>query len=206
MKASSRIRQQAMSTLVRVRNVLLSPANEWRVIEQETTRDIDLFVRYLAPIAGAAAVAAIIGDAVAARTSTPLAAILRTLITAFLAFSATAVMSFAMALIVNALAPHFGGLRNFDQALKVVVYSYTPVPVAGLAAAVPFVASLAAFVGALYGLYVLYLGLIQLMKMPTDQTPTFIVLLGVCGIVANFVLLSVLGRIIGAGFVGARLG
>ena len=41
-------------------------------------------------------------------------------------------MIYLMALIVDALAPTFGGEKNFMQSLKLVAYSYTAAWLAGI--------------------------------------------------------------------------
>src|SRR4029077_8195463 len=68
---------------------------------------------------------------------------------------------FILSLIINALAPTFGGQKDSMQALKVAVYSYTPAWVAGALRVLPLLGVLAVL-GALYGLYLLYLGLPRL--------------------------------------------
>ena len=194
-----------MSTLHRIQNILRTPASEWLVIEREAVQPIALIAYYLAPLAVATALASIVGSVVVERVPFPLASVVRTVVTGFLGFVATSVLAFAMALIVNELAPHFGGRHHFDQAFKVIVYSYTPILIAGLARAIPFVAGLVTFVGTVYALYVFYLGLKQLMRIRAEQTVGFVVILGISGVVMNFVLRAVMGHFIGAGFLGARI-
>ena len=61
---------------------------------------------------------------------------------------------YAVALVVDLLAPTFGGQRNFPNALRLTVYSYTPVWLAGIFLLVPG-ASFLAILG-LYGFYLLW--------------------------------------------------
>lgn len=194
-----------MSTLQRIRNILRTPASEWLVIERETMQPLVLITHYLAPLAVATALASIVGSVVVERVPFPVASVVRTIVTAMLGFVATTVLAFAMALIVNELSPHLGGRHHFDQAFKVVVYSYTPILVAGLAGAIPFVAGLVTFIGTVYALYVFYLGLKQLMRIRAEHTVGFVVLLSVSGVIMNFVLRAVMGHFIGPGFLGARI-
>ena len=64
---------------------------------------------------------------------------------------------FVLSLIINALAPSFGGQKNSAQALKVAVYSYTPAWVAGVLTILTSLGILA-IIASFYGLYLLYLG------------------------------------------------
>ena len=51
----------------------------------------------------------------------------------------------------------------------------------------------------------LYLGLKQLMRIRAEHTVGFVIILGVSGVIMNFVLRAVMGHFIGAGFLGARI-
>ena len=194
-----------MSTLHRIQNILRSPASEWRVIEREAVQPMALIVHYLAPIAVAAALASMVGTVVVERVPFPVASVVRIVVAEFLGFVGTTVLVFAMALMVNELSPHFGGRYDFDQALKVIVYSYTPILVARLAEAMPLGAGLVAFIGTVYALYVFHVGLEQLMRIRAGQTVGFVVILCLSAIVMNFVLRVVMGRFLGAGLLGARI-
>jgi hypothetical protein len=105
---------------------------------------------------------------------------------------------FIISLIINALAPTFGGEKNSSQAFKVAVYSYTPAWVAGVLNLVPLLGILAIF-AALYGLYLLYLGLPRLMKCPPDKAVGYTAVVVVCAIVVTMVIGAVGGVIAGAG-------
>ena len=75
-----------------------------------------------------------------------------------------------VSLIINALAPSFGGEKNSAQAMKVAgTPASTPAWVAAAFRIPPILGSLLALLGALYGLYLL-LGLPRLMKSPEDKT------------------------------------
>src|SRR3546814_386237 len=82
---------------------------------------------------------------------------------------------YIVALVIDALAPTFGGQKNPIQALKVAVYSGTAGWVAGIASLLPTLAILGGLVGGLYSLYLLYLGLPRLMKAPEDKAVVYTV-------------------------------
>jgi hypothetical protein len=86
--------------------------------------------------------------------------------------------------------------------LKVAVYSYTPAWIAGALRIVPLLGIFAIF-AALYGLYLLFLGLPRLMKCPEDKALGYTAVVVVCAIVLSVVVASIGGVIAGAGMIGA---
>ncbi|MFW9777128.1 YIP1 family protein, partial [Brucella melitensis] len=75
---------------------------------------------------------------------------------------------YVLALVINALAPTFGGTQNQGQALKVAVYASTAAMLGGVFSLLPALAILG-LVAALYSLYLLYLGLPLLMRSPAAR-------------------------------------
>src|SRR5262249_26879202 len=124
-----------MTIVERVKNICLSPSTEWPVIATETTPASTLVSGYLAPLAAVGAVAGFIGGPLTGQ-SLPFLGTYRVPLTAGLLLAVfTFVMAivgiFIVSLVINALAPSFGGEKNSAQAFKVAVYSYTPALVAG---------------------------------------------------------------------------
>lgn len=197
-----------MALVDRVRNICVSPATEWPVIEMETTRPSELVTSYLIPLAAIGAVAGFIG-------STLLRAVLpfgpiniglgAGLVAACLSFVLTIVGCFVIAFIINALAPTFGGRQDTNQAFKASVYSYTPGLVAGILAILPILGSLVAIIAGLYGLYLLYVGLPVVMKVPQDKALAYTIVVVVASVVLMGVITVVLGLFAGAGMLGSRL-
>jgi hypothetical protein len=109
---------------------------------------------------------------------------------------------FLVSLVINALAPTFGGQQDSIQALKVAVYSYTPAWIAGALRILPLLGIFAIF-AALYGLYLLFLGLPRLMKCPEDKALGYTAVVVVCAIVLSLVVGSIGAVIAGAGAIGA---
>jgi len=109
---------------------------------------------------------------------------------------AAVIAVFVLGLIIDALAPSFGGTKNNAQALKVAVYAYTPAWVAGILNILPALGVLA-ILGALYAIYLLYLGLPRLMKNPEEKSAGYTAVTVICGIVVG-VIISVVGGLIAA--------
>jgi hypothetical protein len=192
-----------MDTVMRIKNVCLTPNSEWPVIAREATPAATLITSYVLPLAAIGAVAGLIGGSLVGYTL-PFIGTYRVPITTGIATACfTIVMAvagvFLISLIVNALAPSFGAEKNAAQALKVAAYSYTPAWIAGVLLVLPMLSTLVLLAG-LYGLYLLYLGLPPLMKCPRDKALTYAAVIIVCAIVMAMVMGAV-GGLIGAGVV-----
>jgi hypothetical protein len=101
-----------------------------------------------------------------------------------------------VALATNALAPVFLAQRNFLNAIKVTVYSYTPVWLAGVFLLIPGLSFLTVI--GFYGAYLLWLGLPDLMQAPRDRalpyTGAVLAFALVVAIIAEGLQLAMLGR------------
>lgn len=186
-----------MAITDRVKNILVSPSTEWPVIEQERNTPAELVGGYLAPLAAIGAVAGFVGSTVVGNTvpfvGTYRAPIVAGLTGAIVAFVMTIVGCFIIATIIDALAPTFGGRKDFNQAFKVAVYSYTPGLVAGVLQVLPMLGALVGLIAGLYGLYLLYLGLPVLMKSPREKTIAYAVVV----VVSSIVLMMIVGLVVG---------
>jgi hypothetical protein len=189
-----------MDLVQRAKNICLSPTTEWPVIADEQTPAATLVTQYVVPLAAIGAVAGLIGGSLIGRTlpfiGTYRVPVFTGLVAAVFAFVMAIIGVVVLALIINALAPTFGGEKNSAQALKVAVYSYTPAWIAGVLQILPLLAVLG-LLAALYGLYLLYLGLPRLMKCPQDKAIGYTVVVVVCAVV-----ISIVGALIGATLIG----
>ena len=180
-----------MDLVQRAKNICLSPATEWAVIETEPATTGGLLTGYALPLAAIGAIAGFIGTAMVG-ISAPFIGTYRVpipnaLVSAVLTLGMSLVACFVLGLIIDALAPTFGGQKNQIQALKLAVYSYTPAWIAGVLNIIPLLAILGILAG-LYSIYVLYLGIPQLMKAPKDKAIVYTVVIIVCAIVLGFIL------------------
>jgi Yip1 domain. len=195
-----------MGLIERIKNICLTPKTEWPVIAAETAATGSLIAGYVVPLAAIGAISGFIGGTLIGH-SLPFMGTYRTPMVAGLGIAVfTFVMAivgvFIISLIVNALAPTFGGEKNSQQALKVAVYSYTPAWVAGVFHIIPGL-GIVALLASLYGLYLLYLGLPRLMKCPEDKAIGYTVVVVICAIVLSVVISAVGGLFLGAGMMGA---
>jgi len=149
-----------------------------------------LFSNYVAILAAIPAVCGFIGRMLIGGS------VIGSLIFALVGYVLAFVSVYIVAWVVNLLAPTFGSQKNFESALKVTVYSYTPSWLAGVFLLIPALGFLTIL--GLYGLYLLYLGLPPLMKTPPEKAIWYTVVSVVCAIIVWIVLFSVITAIIGA--------
>lgn len=186
----------------RVKGILLSPKTEWEKIATETTDVKSLYVGYAMILAAIPAICGFIGSTVIG-VSLPIVGTIRTgvgaaLVQLVLGYVLGLAVIYVVSLIVTALAPTFDGQKDPIQALKLVVYSSTPVWLAGIFSLVPLLGVLGILAG-LYGLYLLYIGLTPLMKNPQDKSIGYTALIIVCYIVLAIIMGVIVAAVAGTG-------
>jgi hypothetical protein len=186
-----------MSLVDRVKGILMAPRTEWPVIEAETATTASIFTGYIIPLAAIPAIAGFIGMSLIGLNM--LGVSIRVPVSTGLTGAAvryvlSLVACYVLALIIDALAPSFGGTKNSLQALKVAAYSSTAAWVAGIFAIVPALGILTLL--GLYSLYLLYLGLPVLMKAPQEKAVGYTVVVVICAIVLFVVVGAVANRFV----------
>ena len=157
--------------VARVQRLLLSPATEWDVISGEAADVQKIYMNYVGPLVIAAALAAFIGMSFVGIAGFRLG--LGTGLTQLvLQIVLGLVMVYVLAFVINALAPTFGATPDMGQAFKVAAYSPTASWVAGLVMIIPAL-GIIALLGALYSLYLLYVGLPKLMRPAQDKAVVY---------------------------------
>ena len=179
-----------MSLVNRAKGILLNPKAEWPVIDTEPATVGSLYTGYIIPLAAIPAIASFVGLSVIGISV--LGFSLRVpagtaLTSAAVQYALSLAGTFVLALIIDALAPSFGGQKNQVQALKVAAYASTASWVAGLFLLLPSLAILAA-IGGLYSLFLIFLGLPVVMKAPQDKAVGYTVVVIVVAVVLYFVI------------------
>lgn len=190
-----------MELIQRAKNILLAPANEWQVIESESTDVGALYRGYVLPLAAIGPFAsfvalALIGIKIPLLGTTYRIPLESALIHSVISYALTLAGVYLIALIINALAPTFGAIQNENQALKVAVYSSTAGWLAGVFAMVPAL-SVFGLLG-LYSLYLLYAGLPALMKVPKEKVFAYTAVVVVCAAVLFVVIGAITGAVLGS--------
>ena len=194
-----------MSLIERVKAILLKPKQTWPVIAAEGGDVAGIFTGYVMILAAIPALAAFIGMTLfgiggfGVTMRIPVAAALGNMI---IGYVMSLVMVFVLALIVNALAPTFGGTKNQLAAVKVVAYSLTASFVAGILGILPSLTVLGSLIGLVWAIYLLYTGLPVLMRSPPEKAGAYTAVVIVCAIVAGVVLAAVSALFMGGGPMG----
>jgi hypothetical protein len=185
------------SIISRVQGILLTPRAEWDKIEPEAATTQGLYMGYAGILAAIPAIAQIIGGL------WPICVLgicihrnlIAVVVGAVVFYVLSLVGVFVIALIIDELAPSFGGTKSRIQALKLVIYAWTAAWLAGIFAVVPFLGILG-IVG-LYSFYLLYLGVPKMMKAPEDKAMGYTAVSIILGIIVYFVVAAVAAAVIG---------
>ena len=177
-----------MSLQTRVAAILTKPADEWRAIAAESATVEGLMRGYAGPLAAIPAIARFIGFI---RFS-----IVTGFVYAVVSWVFALVGAWIAAVVIEKLAPTFQSRGSTEQALKLVVYSMTPIWIAGVLYLVPALAVLI-IIAALYAVYLCYLGLPPVMSTPSDRVIPYMVVSAVVIILVTIVLSSIATAIFG---------
>ena len=179
-----------MNLFERVKGILLNPRAEWSVIEREQGDVAYLFMNYVAILAAIPAVCGFIGTSLIGislpELGTVRVPIVTELVGAVVGYLLTFAMVYIVALLADLLAPTFQGQKNPENALKLVVYSYTPAWLAGVFLLIPSLGFLAIL--GLYGLYLLWVGIPPLMKAPQEKSIVYTLAIIVVAIVIGLIV------------------
>lgn len=189
-----------MHLLLRVLGILLDPAAEWQRIEKESYGPADLMLRYAAPLAAIPPVFGFIGACVVG-VIVPGGGVVRSpmphgIVGALFGFLASLALVALLALVVCIAAPFFGGRRNFLTALKLTIYSYTPVWLTGIFLVLPGVRFLT--LSGFYGAYLLVCGLPFLLEPSKEKLASFAAFILVCACALTFLAAAAQSVVFGA--------
>lgn len=192
--------------IARVQAILISPKTEWPVIAAEPETVAGLYKNYILLLAAIPAVAGFIKGSLIGYTLfgvTVRTPIVGGIISMIVGYALTLGVVYVLALIIDALAPSFGGQKNQIQALKTAAYAYTAGWVASIATIVPWIGWLVVLAGSLYGIYLLYLGLQHTMRNPQDKSIAYTAVTVIIAIVLSFVVGFIIAGITTAGTIGS---
>jgi Yip1 domain len=191
-----------MGLIERTKEILLHPKAQWEVIASEPASTAALYTRVIMPLAAIGPVATLIGWSLFG-IPVPFAGTYRvplsdSLASAVVRYVLGLCSVFVLALIIDGLAPSFGGEKNHVQALKVAAFSSTAVWLAGIFALIPSISVLGIL--GVYSLYLLYAGLPIVMKAPAERALGYTVVVIVSAIVLFVVIGVIATRFVAAPF------
>jgi hypothetical protein len=190
-----------MSKLIdRVKAILLTPKTEWPVIAAEPDTTAGLYTRYILIVSALGPIAIFLKSTLIG-TSTFLGTFRMDvgagLSMAVMMYVLGLVGIFLWSLIINALAPTFGGQKDSVQSLKTAAYAATGAWVGGLGQLIPWIGWLIALAGAVYSVYLLYLGLPHTMKAPAEKATGYTAVTIIVAIILSWILWAIVGNIVG---------
>jgi hypothetical protein len=180
--------------VARLKEVLSDPLSAWQKIRDEQYTIKQLYLQYLLVLVIVPAICEFIGMSLLGPI--PLSSGIKMLIWKIVFGLAGA---YGAALLVKVLAPKFGGSAGEVDGLKLFTFSMMPAAAASALFIIPilrFILALIALAGAIYGLYIMWLGIPILLSVPTEKrVPFFISLVG-----------SILVAALVISWIGANLG
>lgn len=193
-----------MNLIERAKNIIIKPKEEWNVIVTETTTPRQLIFSYLLILAVIPAVCKLIGYGIVGY-NVPFVGHLPGNLTygimqAIISFVGTVAGVYISALVIDMLAPSFGTTKNFDKALQLVVYSYTPMLIAGIFFILPSLGIIGLLAG-IYSLYILYIGIKPILQTPDDKITGYFIVSLIVIILVTFLITLILGAILLTGTV-----
>jgi hypothetical protein len=164
----------------RIKGILVEPRSEWLKIAAEPDTVQSLYTSFIMILAAIGPVAVLLS--------------VHSLQIAIAQYVLSLIITFVLALIVDALAPSFGGTKDFVASLKLTAYSYTVAWLAEIFLLLGAAGGFIALLALVYAFYTFFLGAPVLGKSSREKTVPFTIVFVLC----TFVLL-VLARYVFSG-------
>jgi hypothetical protein len=169
--------------ITRAKGLILNPKAEFEAIAAEPVANpLDLLVKWAVPVSAIPVVAGFL----ASLLSVGFAWIGQPLASAVVGYVLGLVGVFAVAKIVEFLAPNFGGTADPAGAMKLAVYAPTAWWLAGVFLLIPPIALLS-IVG-LYSLYLFWIAIPILTRVPEEKRLVFVAAVIGCAVLVNIVI------------------
>lgn len=185
-----------VSLVERAKNILLTPKTEWVRIAAEPSSIKQIYTSYVMILAAIPPIAGLIGAMLfvprigGVSYGAPMGYLIAMLVLSYLV---TLGVVYVMALIIEALSPNFGGVKDRLQAFKISAYSSTAVWVVGILGIFPPLALLV-WLAYIYVAFLIYMGLGPVLRVPEDKSIVFTIVI----VIAYVALIIVIGAIISA--------
>lgn len=189
-----------MSIVARAKNIILKPTDEWNVIADEPATVGGLFTGYAMILAAIPLAAGIIFEGALGIDTASLGRMGGGAME--MGFGAIAAMAgvgyvfslvtlFAMSFLVNAVSPSFNGKSDMVQSAKLMTYASTPAWVSGLVGWIPILGGLIYFAASAYVVYLIYLGLQPVLRVPKEKVAGFTVVIVLIYVIISFILIGI---------------
>lgn len=168
-----------MALVDRIKGILLEPKSEWTAIAAEPATTQSIYTGWVLILAAIGPIASLVGF-----SDLGVGWALRVAIGSYVI---ALVITFVLAMIVDVLAPSFGGQKDFVAALKLTAYSYTAAWLAGIANLLGTFGGLVVLLASIYAWYTFFLGAPVLRKCSPDKAIPFTLIVVLCGIALGIV-------------------
>ena len=181
---------QVTGLINRAKEIILSPKDAWPKIATSSESIGDIYRGWVLPLAAIGPVARFIGGVVFGYGAFGFRyrpSIISALSSAIVGYIMTLIGVYVVALIIDALAPSFGGTKDRTAAFKVAAFGATAAWIAGIFGIFPALGFLGIL--GLYSFYLLFLGLPLLMKSPPEKATGYIIVVAII----SFVISAIVG-------------
>ena len=158
-----------MNLIDRIKGIVMDPRSEWVKIAAEPATVQSLYTGWIMILAAVGPIAMLVA--------------MHSIQFAIAQYVLSLIITFVLAVIVDALAPSFGGTKDIVASLKLTAYSYTIAWLAGIFNLLGMLGSVLGLAAAIYAFYTFYLGVPVLKKAAPEKAVQFTLVIVVCGIV-----------------------
>ena len=178
--------------------MITNPKVEWNVVAAEQPNVNQIIMQYVLPLTLLGAIAAFIGYGLIGFSMLGLhvGGISWGIYYAINAIILGLLSVFITAWVVDLLAPSFASEKDFGRSLQLVAYGSTPALIAALFAILPFLAGILAIAGAIYSVYLWYLGLGPIKKTPEDKKVVYLIVTFLALVVVYALIGMILTRLL----------
>lgn len=187
--ASSQSSKQSGGNKVidRAKNILITPKNEWLLVDKEQTKPSVILTSYILPMLSIGAIATFIGQGLIGRNlgyyGGNTASVKAGLIGALLFVILTVVTVYIVAAAIDALAQSFSSEKNWNKSFQLAAYSLTAAYVGAIFLLFPAL-NIIVILCTLYSIYPLYTGIPVMKKTPVDKHVAYLAVVILITVVA----------------------
>lgn len=190
----------------RAKSIILKPSEEWPKIAADPEAPMQVFTRWVVPLAAIGPIAGFIGGQVFGYGAFGISyrpGLMSGLTTAIVSYVGTLVGIWVFAWIANFISTKFDGKDDYSKAFQLGAYSLTAAWVIGIVGLIPALSVLGIL--GLYSFYLFYKGANPMMGVPQDKTIVYTLVTALCAIVVNMIIAAIAAAITGAGAMAGGL-
>ena len=165
----------------RIKHIIASPKTEWAVIETEPTTIAQLYKGYVIPLVAFSTLMSFVRLSIVGIGFWRMP-VLTGLAYALVSFVFGLLGLYVFGWLIDMLAPTFSGHRDRRQAVKTAAYAFTPGAIGAVFVLLGGLGRPLHLVAAIWGIYLLYLGLPVLMRSPREKAAGYTAAVIVCAI------------------------